>query len=168
MSTNREYSENYLPTVSNYYNKKLCVGDKEYNLAITDTTGQDESSLLDSTYVGSMDVYVVAFSVTFRKSFEIAKIIRDKILDMTGIDSVGIVLVGTKTDLKDERQVTKKEAEELALKYGCPYVETSAREGINIEELFVKSVYVANKSRGGSGEHVEGGDATDKSMCFIM
>ncbi|KAJ2489597.1 GTP-binding protein [Coemansia sp. RSA 2050] len=115
-----------------------------------------------------MDVYVVAFSVAFRKSFEIAKIIRDKILDMTGIDSVGIVLVGTKTDLKDERQVTKKEAEELALKFGCPYVETSAREGINIEELFVKSVYVANKNRGGSGDDVGGGDATDKSMCFIM
>ncbi|KAJ2755856.1 hypothetical protein GGI19_001317 [Coemansia pectinata] len=129
---------------------------------------EDETSLLDSTYVGSMDVYVIAFSVNYRRSFEIAQVIRDKILEQTGVDSVGIVLVGNKSDLKDERQVSTKEAQELATKFGCPYVETSAREGINIEELFIRSVCVANKSRGGSGNDVEGDDATDKSMCFIM
>ncbi|KAJ2058812.1 GTP-binding protein [Coemansia sp. S146] len=166
--TKGEYNERYFPTVSGSYSKKITVNDKEYNLSISDTTGQDETSLLDSTYVGSMDVYVIAFSVNYRRSFEIAQVIRDKILEQTGVDSVGIVLVGNKSDLKDERQVSTKEAQELAAKFGCPYVETSAREGINIEELFIRSVCVANKSRGGSGNDVEGDDATDKSMCFIM
>ncbi|KAJ2836550.1 GTP-binding protein, partial [Coemansia sp. 'formosensis'] len=124
----------------------------------------DEASLLDSTYVGPMDVYVIAFSVINRQSFDIAKVIRSKIVDQAGIDSVGIVLVGNKSDLWDSRQVTVKEAQDLALEFGCPYLETSAREGINIKELFAKSVCIANKSRGSSDVN----DETDKSMCVIM
>ncbi|KAJ2897475.1 hypothetical protein GGI21_001669 [Coemansia aciculifera] len=163
-----EYKSHYMPTVSGTSTKRMRVGDKEYNLMITDTTGQDETSLLDPTYVGSMDVYVIAFSVTFRKSFEIAQVIWDKILDMTGTgSSVGIALVGTKNDLVNERQVSLKEAEDLAKKYGCPYIETSAKDNRGIEELFVKAIKIANKARGGSSDEVEG-DSTDKSMCRFM
>ncbi|KAJ2746801.1 GTP-binding protein [Coemansia sp. BCRC 34301] len=91
-----------------------------------------------------------------------------QILDMTGTSSVGIVLVGTKCDLVDERQVTTKEAQKVADEFKCPYMETSAKDNKNIEELFVESIKVANKSRGGSIDAVEGGDTTDKSTCVIM
>ncbi|KAJ2815260.1 GTP-binding protein, partial [Coemansia sp. 'formosensis'] len=127
----------------------------------------DEASLLDSTLVGSTDVYIVAFSVMNRRSLEIAKVIRDKILDQAGIDSVGIVLAGNKSDLKEGRQVTVKEAQALALEFGCPYVETSAREGINIEELFATSVCVANKSRGGGVEDTKGDENKPGMLQWI-
>ncbi|KAJ2458830.1 GTP-binding protein [Coemansia sp. RSA 2424] len=162
-----EYGDDYYPTVTNTYNKRITVNDKEYNLTITDTAGQDETTLLDSTYVGSMDVYVIAFSLVFRRSFEVAQVIRDKILELTGTESAGIVLVGNKSDLYDQREVSTTEAQELAKKFGCPYIETSAKKNINIDELFVKSVRVANKARGGSSDEVEG-DTTDKSTCVIM
>ncbi|KAJ2067821.1 hypothetical protein GGI08_001185 [Coemansia sp. S2] len=87
------------------------------------------------------------------------------ILEQAGVDSVAMVLVGNKCDLKDDRQVSEKEAKELAVKFGCPYVETSSFEGTNVEELFVVAVRVANKSHGGSNDE-EVGNTTDKPTMF--
>ncbi|KAJ1898260.1 GTP-binding protein [Kickxella alabastrina] len=162
-----EFSDTHYPTVSGTYNKKIVINDKEYNLTITDTAGQDETSILDPTFAGSTDVYVIAFSVAYRKSYDIAQVIRDKILDISGVESVAMVLVGNKSDLKEERQVSNSEAKELALKYKCPYIETSAKENSNIEEMFVKSVKIANKARGDEEEDGAGADG-DKSMCIVM
>ncbi|KAJ2058813.1 GTP-binding protein [Coemansia sp. S146] len=160
-----EYSEKYVPTVSGFHSKKFKVDEKEYNLSISDTTGQDESSLLDSSHIGSTDVFLIAFSVNNRRSYVIAQVVREKILEQAGVDSVGIVLVGNKCDLKDERQVSTKEVQELAAKFGCPYVETSSREGTNVDELFTVATRVANKSRGGSSDE-EVGKTTDKPAMF--
>ena len=47
------------------------------------------------------------------------------------------ILVGNKCDLEEERVVTKKEAEEFARTLGLKYIETSAKERINIDETFL-------------------------------
>ena len=49
-------------------------------------------------------------------------------------------LVGNKTDLEDKRAITKEEANQFAEEHNLPYIETSAKEGFNIEELFDKSL----------------------------
>ncbi|KAJ2816458.1 GTP-binding protein, partial [Coemansia erecta] len=128
----------------------------------------DEASLLDSSYVGTADVYVIAFSVTFRKSFDIAQMIRDKILDISGTETVAMVLVGNKSDLRAERQVTKAEAERVASAFGCPYVETSAKENLNIDKVFINSVNIANRARAGGDNGDDAGAGDDKSSCIVM
>ncbi|KAJ2850588.1 GTP-binding protein [Coemansia brasiliensis] len=150
-----EFNEKYQPTIKNTHSKKMTIN-------------QDETSLLDASYVGAADVYVIAFSVTFYKSFEIAKVIRDKILDMSGTETVAMVLVGNKSDLKDERQVNKADAEEAARQFGCPYIETSAKENLNIDQVFVNSIKIANRSRAGGDNPDELGSSDDKSSCIVM
>src|SRR5687768_17118297 len=59
-------------------------------------------------------------------------VIRDKILNYTGTDWVPIVIVGNKTDLQGQRQVTREEGEELAAKWKCLSCETSAKTNLNI------------------------------------
>ncbi|KAI9499807.1 GTP-binding protein [Coemansia spiralis] len=162
-----EFMDKYKPTVKDTHNKKLNLNDVEYNLTITDTAGQDETSLLDTSFVGSADVYVIVFSLSFRKSFEVAKVIRDKILDISGIETIAMVLVGNKSDLKADRQVSFAEAQALAQSYGCPYVETSAKENLNIKDVFISSVKIANRARG-VGEDAEDADGSDKPMCILM
>lgn len=51
-------------------------------------------------------------------------------------DTVCKVLVGNKCDLEDKRKVSKEEGEELARHYQIPYLETSAKSNICVEDSF--------------------------------
>ena len=62
-------------------------------------------------------------------------VIRDKILNFTGTDWAPIVLVGNKTDLQGQRQVSRDEGDELASKWKCLSCETSAKTNMNIGNM---------------------------------
>ena len=47
-----------------------------------------------------------------------------------------MILVGNKADLESERQVSKQDAEALANKWGCKFMETSAKQTVNVEAIF--------------------------------
>ena len=49
-------------------------------------------------------------------------------------------LVGNKVDLEDKRIINKEEANKFAEEHNLPYIETSAKDGINIDELFDESI----------------------------
>lgn len=46
------------------------------------------------------------------------------------------MLVGNKTDLNDKREVTSAQGEEEAKKNGLMFIETSAKAGHNVKQLF--------------------------------
>jgi GTPase SAR1 family protein len=46
-------------------------------------------------------------------------------------------LVGNKCDLENKRQVSYEQGKELAKQYGIQFLETSAKDTINIEDLFI-------------------------------
>lgn len=52
-----------------------------------------------------------------------------------------IMLAGNKCDLKEGRVIRAKEGLEYARKHGCGFMETSAREMVNIEETFARKYY---------------------------
>ena len=60
------------------------------------------------------------------------KIIRDKILNYTGTDWVPIVIVGNKSDLHGQRQISTEEGEELAALWNCQSCESSAKHNENV------------------------------------
>lgn len=97
--------------------------------------------------------YVLVYSVQTATSFEMVQVIRDKILNhlvgrhshfechdhlqCQGSEWVPIVLVGNKSDLRpDQRQVTLEQGKELAEKFKCAHVETSARFNENVSKVF--------------------------------
>lgn len=51
---------------------------------------------------------------------------------------MAVMMVGNKADAEDEREVSKAQAEELGSKLGMSFVETSAKEDINIMDCFLK------------------------------
>lgn len=63
------------------------------------------------------------------------KIIRDKILNYTGTDWVPIVIVGNKSDLHGQRQISTEEGEELAALWNCQSCESSAKHNENIGKV---------------------------------
>ena len=52
---------------------------------------------------------------------------------------IALMLVGNKTDLGTaEREVTTEEAEQMAAEFGISFVETSAKNGTNVDDAFVR------------------------------
>ena len=52
------------------------------------------------------------------------------------------ILAGNKFDLNNIRKVGKDEAEELSKKYGIQYIEVSAKDNSNVEELFINTTEI--------------------------
>lgn len=50
-----------------------------------------------------------------------------------------MIVAGNKCDLKDNRAVSSRQGLEYARKNGCGFMETSAREMVNIEETFART-----------------------------
>ncbi|CAG8518478.1 2641_t:CDS:2, partial [Acaulospora colombiana] len=162
------FVDSYYPTIENTFNKVIRYRGQEIAADIIDTAGQDEYSILNSTHAVGIHGYILVYSVTSRQSFEMIKIIRDKILAYMGTDWVPIVLVGNKTDLHLQRQLTSEEGKELATQWNCAWTEASAKHNENItgkmqglvdydssnseDDNEINDVYVADKNNKNENE----------------
>ena len=79
---------------------------------------------------------MLIYSIASQSSFEMISIIRDKILNATGADTLPMVIVGNKADLDAQRQVSYEEGKNLAESFGAAFVETSAKNNSNVDKAF--------------------------------
>lgn len=110
------------------FSKVIRVNNQEYEIKLVDTAGQDEYSIFPVQYSIDYHGYVLVYSITSSKSFEVIKVIYEKLLDMTGKINVPIVLVGNKSDLYNERAVLTEEGKQLANAWKVAFLETSAKQ----------------------------------------
>ncbi|KAF0427354.1 ras-2 [Gigaspora rosea] len=154
------FVDSYYPTIENTFNKVIRYRGQEIAAEIIDTAGQDEHSILNSTHAVGIHGYILVYSITSRQSFEMIKIIRDKILNYTGRESVPIVLVGNKTDLHLQRQLTPEEGRELASQWHCAWTEASAKHNENITRIFELMISEIEKNLNPNGE--------EQSSCVVV
>ncbi|XP_019714819.1 GTP-binding protein Rheb-like, partial [Hippocampus comes] len=100
---------------------------------------QDEYSIFPQTYSIDINGYILVYSVTSNKSFEVVQVIHEKLLDMVGKVQVPIMLVGNKNDLHMERVISCEEGKALADSWNAAFMESSAKEnqvpGENISHI---------------------------------
>jgi len=58
------------------------------------------------------------------------------------VDHCDVVLVGNKADRADDREVLRQAGEAAAKELGCPYLESSAASGENIDAIFASLTQV--------------------------
>ncbi|KAK6541712.1 GTP-binding protein [Orbilia ellipsospora] len=141
------FVESYYPTIENTFSTVIKYKSQDYSTEIVDTAGQDEYSILQSKHSIGIHGYLIAYSVTSRQSFEMVQIIRDKILNHLGADWVPCVLVGNKSDLHIQRQVSPEEGKKLAEEWKCTWTETSARHNENVAKAFELLIAEIEKSQ---------------------
>jgi len=135
------YSEQYISTIGVDFKIKTMElaqpsGESiKAKLQIWDTAGQDRFRTITSSYYRGAQGIIVVFDVTDRDSFEHVSAWMAEVERYAGSD-VNTLLIGNKKDLEDQRAVTFEEGEALAQTYKIRYVETSAKENVNVEEAF--------------------------------
>ena len=142
-----DYSENILSTVGiNKVDTKFKLNDgREIKLIIWDTAGQERFHSIATNSLKNSQGIILVFDITNEKSFEDLNMWINDINEAT--NKVSIILFGNKCDLED-RKISKEQAEKFAKKNNIPYIETSAKLKLNINEGFSILVNDAYKKYG--------------------
>ncbi|KAF6086732.1 Ras-like protein, mTORC1 binding [Phyllostomus discolor] len=142
------------------FTKLITVNGQEYHLQLVDTAGQDEYSIFPQTYSIDINGYILVYSVTSIKSFEVIKVIHGKLLDMVGKVQIPIMLVGNKKDLHMERVISYEEGKALAESWNAAFLESSAKENQTAVDVFRRIILEAEK--------IDGAASQGKSSCSMM
>ncbi|GMG09837.1 unnamed protein product [Aspergillus oryzae var. brunneus] len=150
------------------YSVTRTVDGVPYFLAITDTAGQEEYRGLWAASNLKSDAFLLVYDITNASSLsaldyfmemidiEAEQRVEDnqRLLKELGDSAQGLevgmpppvkIIAGNKCDLKEGRAVGAKEGLEYARKHGCGFMETSAREMVNIEETFARILHPFSK-----------------------
>lgn len=146
------FPEDYIPTVFDNYSANVMIDGKPINLGLWDTAGQEDYDRLRPLSYPQTDVFLVAFSLISRASFENVKMKWAPEL-RHHCPGVPIILVGTKLDLrsdahtaevlrkKNQVPISTEEGQEMAKQIGAKkYLECSALTQAGLKNVFDSSI----------------------------
>eukprot|EP01095_Lingulamoeba_sp_RSL-Kostka_P011414 TRINITY_DN431_c0_g1_i1.p1 TRINITY_DN431_c0_g1~~TRINITY_DN431_c0_g1_i1.p1 ORF type:complete len:343 (-),score=80.99 TRINITY_DN431_c0_g1_i1:83-1111(-) len=115
--------------------KSVNINGRIVKAQIWDTAGQEKYNSLISAYFRGANGAVVCYDVTSENSFNNTEKWLDNIREYVEED-IPIILVGNKIDLKDTIEVTNTNGSELAEEHNLKFIESSALDSINCDEIF--------------------------------
>ena len=138
---NNNFREDTKPTVGVEFGAKtIQKGKNIIKLQIWDTAGQEKYRAITSAYYKGTKGGLLVYDITNKSSFDnVDNRIKEFKKENNVVDCV-LILIGNKSDLEKERQVTKKQGEEKSKKYNIDFFETSASNGDGINEAFNKLI----------------------------
>lgn len=138
------FMEKYDPTIEDFYRKEIEVDSAPSVLEILDTAGTEQFASMRDLYIRNSQGFVIVYSITSLQTFQDIKTMRDHIQRVKGQERIPLVLVGNKVDLESQREVHIAEGLDLSYRWGCPYLETSAKNTENVNELFIAVIREMN------------------------
>lgn len=152
--------------------RTIEINGKKIKLQVWDTAGQERFRTITTAYYrGAMGI-VLVYDVTSEASFENTKNWFQTV-NQHANDDAQLILVGNKCDEEDSRQVSTKQGELLAQELNVPFLEASAKNNQNVENIFYslaklyeEKVGIQGTTTGGGGVDVNaGGDSTKSGCC---
>ncbi|KAK3195248.1 hypothetical protein Dsin_026558 [Dipteronia sinensis] len=144
--TSNTFPTDYVPTVFDNFSANVMVDGQTVNLGLWDTAGQEDYNRLRPLSYRGADVFLLAFSLISRPSYE--NISKKWVPELRHYaPSVPIVLVGTKLDLREDRQfqldypgasiISTEQGQELKKQIGAlAYVECSSKTQQHVKAVF--------------------------------
>lgn len=133
------FSDKYLTTIGVKIEKKsVDIDDTRVELVIWDIYGHDDFQKLQVSYLRGAGGYVLVADGTRRATlnavFEVHQLARE------ALGKIPFVLAINKADLRDQWEIDKVTVDAL-IRAGWPVVQTSAKTGDSVEEMFSRLAY---------------------------
>ncbi|CAN7016115.1 unnamed protein product [Brassica rapa subsp. trilocularis] len=150
--TSNTFPTDYVPTVFDNFSANVVVNGATVNLGLWDTAGQEDYNRLRPLSYRGADVFILAFSLISKASYE--NVSKKWIPELKHYaPGVPIVLVGSKLDLRDDKQffidhpgavpITTAQGEELKKLIEAPaYIECSSKSQENVKGVFDAAIRV--------------------------
>lgn len=149
------FDPNINPTIgASFMTKTVQYQNELHKFLIWDTAGQERFRALAPMYYRGSAAAIIVYDITKEESFQTLKN-WVKELRQHGPPNIVVAIAGNKCDLLDAREVPEKDAKDYADSIHAIFVETSAKNAININEVFIeisKRIPVAEAAGGTSGK----------------
>lgn len=150
------FSPSLVSTVGvNFKSRKVNVCNELMQVQVWDTAGQEQFHKITTSYYKGAQGIMLVYDVTDPSSLaNIEYWIKN--IKSHASDTVQVALIGNKTDLRvvssdPTRKCCETErGQEIALKYGIPFFETSAKDSFNVDIAFLTLVEHIADSTGGA------------------
>ncbi|KAK4990888.1 hypothetical protein LTR66_006265 [Elasticomyces elasticus] len=137
-----QWTNEYDPTIEDSYSVTRTIDGTTYSLTLTDTAGQEEYRGMWSSSNLASDAFLLVYDITAPSSLatlthysDLVQVESETRQEQGRIPPYCMV-AGNKSDRVRERQISSKEGLDWARARGCGFMETSAKELVNIEETF--------------------------------
>ena len=121
--------------------KNLTIKNRNIRIQIWDTAGQEAFRSITRTYYKNSTCAFIVYDITDKKSFDNVITWLNEVKDMCYKDIL-ICLIGNKCDLEGKRAISFEDGKSLADQNNLLFYETSAKNGINIQECFNESATI--------------------------
>ena len=118
--------------------RMIQVEEQQIKLQIWDTAGQEKYLSITRSHYRDAAGALLVYDITDRRSFDGVTFWLEDVR-ASGNPNMTIMLIGNKSDLEHHRAVSRKEGEAFAAENGMLFMETSAKNGANIEEAFTET-----------------------------
>lgn len=136
--TENRFIENHRVTIGvDFRSKNIEIDEKVVRLKVWDTAGQERFRSIIRTYYNGTHGIILLFDLTNEESFNnLGDWIKE--INETGSEKVCVILVGNKSDLKDQIVVYKEDVDDFIKNCGVKmkYFECSSKTGENVAEAF--------------------------------
>ncbi|XP_070848338.1 EF-hand calcium-binding domain-containing protein 4B [Chaetodon trifascialis] len=116
-----------------YSVKTLTLDNMQVAMQLWDTAGQERYRSITKQFFRKADGVVVMYDVTVKESFKAVQPWLTNVQDAAG-EGIPILLLGNKMDMDGDREVSFKEAEQLAYENKVMFFEVSAYTAKNVAE----------------------------------
>jgi Ras-related protein Rab-1A len=135
--TDRIFEYSHVSTIGvDFKIQTIQLDNKIIKMQLWDTAGNERFRTITTSYYRGSHGVCIVFDLTDKQSFENINSWFTEI-EKYASNNIKKILVGNKCDISKDREISYKEANEFANKLNIPYIETSAKDSINVQELFI-------------------------------
>nr|XP_054589027.1 ras-related protein Rab-3B isoform X1 [Nothobranchius furzeri]XP_054589028.1 ras-related protein Rab-3B isoform X1 [Nothobranchius furzeri] len=135
------FSNSFVSTVGiDFKVKTVYRNDKRIKMQIWDTAGQERYRTITTAYYRGAMGFILMYDITNEESFNAVQDCRATQIKTYSWDNAQVIMVGNKCDMDQERVVPHEKGKHLADQLGFEYYEASAKENINVRQVFERLV----------------------------